>query len=72
MAARKLNPEAWSPFVRNEPNKLLFAVDIAGTLVFAVEGATAAMFAVGTLADEFSFFAPVVGPLMPSGGLPWV
>jgi uncharacterized membrane protein YeiH len=43
MAARKLNPEAWSPFVKNEPNKLLFAVDIAGTLVFGVEGATAAM-----------------------------
>lgn len=29
--------------MKNEPNKLPFAVDIAGTLVFAVEGATAAM-----------------------------
>lgn len=29
--------------MKNEPNRLLFAVDIAGTLVFAVEGATAAM-----------------------------
>ena len=39
----------------------------------------AAMFAVSTLADEFSFFAPVVGSNpgvtiagVPSGGLPWV
>jgi Glycine transporter len=29
--------------MKNEANKLLFVVDIAGTLVFAVEGATAAM-----------------------------
>jgi uncharacterized membrane protein YeiH len=29
--------------MKNEANKLLFAVDIAGTFVFAVEGATAAM-----------------------------
>ncbi|MGA2431332.1 MAG: trimeric intracellular cation channel family protein [Candidatus Acidiferrum sp.] len=29
--------------MKNEANKLLFALDIAGTFVFAVEGATAAM-----------------------------
>ena len=29
--------------MKNEANKLLFAVDIAGTFVFAIEGATAAM-----------------------------
>ena len=37
-----------------------------------------ALFAVGTLADEFSFFSPIVGSnpgitiaTVPSGGLPW-
>ena len=29
--------------MKSEANRLLFVVDIAGTLVFAVEGATAAM-----------------------------
>ena len=43
MAALKVSTGRAEPPMNSEANRLLFVVDIAGTLVFAVEGATAAM-----------------------------
>lgn len=43
MAALNVSTGRAEPLVKSEANRLLFVVDIAGTLVFAVEGATAAM-----------------------------
>jgi hypothetical protein len=43
MAALNVSTGRAEPLMKSEANRLLFVVDIAGTLVFAVEGATAAM-----------------------------
>src|SRR5271154_888962 len=43
MAALKVSTGRAEPLMKNETNRLLFVLDIAGTLVFAIEGATAAM-----------------------------